>query len=254
MLNRIVKKRSFLKPGGVRELLILAIPMIISTACDGVMTFTDRLFLARVGSAQMYASLGGSVALQVLMFFFAGLVGYSTALVAQFFGAGDKQKATKAAFQAILISLAAWPVILLLAPFADDIFVMMGIPAQQLDYQVDYFNVLAVGSLFLLMRHTLGCYFTGIGQTKVVMMATLAAMLVNVALDYILIFGKMGLPPMGVRGAAIATVAGAFSATLILLVVYLGKNNRLEFGVMRSFRFGAEVMLDVFHFGYSAGL
>lgn len=254
MLNRIVKKRSFFKPGGVRELLILAIPMIISTACDGVMTFTDRLFLARVGSAQMNASLGGSVALQVLMFFFAGLVGYSTALVAQFFGSGDKQKATKAAFQAILISLAAWPVILLLAPFAGDIFVMMGIPAQQLDYQVAYLNVLAFGSLFLLMRHTLGCYFTGIGRTKVVMMATLAAMLINVLLDYILIFGKLGFEPMGVRGAAIATVAGAFSATLILLFVYLGKSNRLEFSVMRSFRFDSKVMLKLIHYGYPAGL
>ena len=86
------------KPGGIREVLILALPMIISTACDGIMTFTDRLFLARVGSEQMNAAMGGGVTLQMLMFFFVGLTGYSTALVAQYFGAGEKHNASKAAY------------------------------------------------------------------------------------------------------------------------------------------------------------
>ncbi len=249
-----LNKSDLLKPGGVRELLILAVPMIISTACDGVMTFTDRLFLARVGSAEMNASLGGSVALQVLMFFFAGLIGYSAALVAQYFGAGEKNSTSKVTFQAMLITLVAWPVILLLAPFAKPVFVLMGLPPEQLDFQVQYLNVLAIGSLFLLMRHTLGCYFTGIGKTKIVMIATLVAMVVNVVLDYIFIFGKLGFPAMGVKGAAIATVAGALSASLILLMVYLGKRNRLEFSVMRSFRFDKAVMYKLIHYGYPAGL
>ncbi len=57
------------EPGGIKEVLILALPMIIATACDGVMTFTDRLFLARVGSEQMNAAMGGGVTMQMLMFF-----------------------------------------------------------------------------------------------------------------------------------------------------------------------------------------
>ena len=115
-------------PGGIRELLIIALPMIISTACDGVMTFTDRLFLARVASEQMNAAMGGGVALQMLMFFFLGLTGYSTALVAQYLGAGEKHNSTKASFQAILVTLVAWPVVVLAKPLAVDFFYFMELP------------------------------------------------------------------------------------------------------------------------------
>ncbi|HCU61544.1 MAG TPA: hypothetical protein DGC94_10590 [Prolixibacteraceae bacterium] len=242
------------EPGGIRELLVLALPMIISTACDGVMTFTDRLFLARVGPEQMNAAMGGGVTMQMLMFFFVGLTGYSTALVAQYFGAGEKHNSTKAAFQAILVTIVAWPLILLLKPLAIEYFHFMKIPDSQIVFQVKYLNILAWGGLFSMMRYTLGCYFIGIGKTKVVMSATIVAMLVNVVLDYILIFGKFGFPAMGVQGAALATIMGGFCAMVILLFAYFSHNNRFEFSVMKSFRFKGAIMKKLLYYGYPAGL
>lgn len=241
-------------PGGIKELSILALPMIISTACDGVMTFTDRLFLARVGSEQMNAALGGGIAYQALIFFFVGLTGYSTALVAQYFGAGQKGNATKAAFQAILVTIIAWPVILALKPLAFRYFHFMHIPPSQIGYQIDYLNILIWGGLFGMLRYTLGCYFSGIGKTRIVMVATLAAMIINVVFDYILIFGKLGLPAMGVKGAALATVAGSFAAMVILIIAYLNRTNRREFHVLKSFSFDFDIMKKLIYFGTPAGL
>jgi len=109
--------KDYHKKGGTKELLVLAFPMIISTACDGVMTFTDRLFLSKMGPEQMNAAMGGAVTFQMMIFFFMGLTGYSTALVAQYFGAGERFNSTKAAFQAILITILAWPIILIIKPF-----------------------------------------------------------------------------------------------------------------------------------------
>ncbi len=240
--------------GGVKEVFALAIPMIISSACDGVMTFTDRLFLARLGPDQMNAAMGGAIALQVLTFFFVGLTGYTTALVAQYFGAAEREKTTVAAFQAIVIVLGAWPVILLLEPLTGLYFQFMHIPVSQTGYQVEYVNILAWGSLFSLLRHTLGCYFGGIGKTKVVMVASITAMGVNVVLDYILIFGKLGFPVLGIAGAAIATVLGSVAAVGVLGIAYLGTVNRSEFSVMRSFHVDLAIMKKLFHFGYPAGL
>ena len=242
------------EPGGIKELLILAFPMVISTACDGIMTFTDRLFLSRVGPEQMNAALGGGIAIQMLMFFFVGLTGYSTALVAQYFGSGEKQNATKAAFQAILVTILAWPVILLLKPLTIAYFHLMDISENQIGYQVEYLNILAWGGIFGMMRYTLGCYFTGIGKTRIVMTATIAAMLVNVLLDFILIPGWQGIPVMGVKGAAIATVSGGFVAVVILLIAYLGHTNRAEFFVMESFRFNRVIMKKLVYFGSPAGI
>jgi MATE family multidrug resistance protein len=119
---------------------------------------------------------------------------------------------------------------------------------------VEYLNILVWGGLFSLMRQTLGCYFTGIGKTKVVMTATITAMVVNVALDYLLIFGKLGFPAMGVKGAALATVSGGFSAMAILLVAYFNRTNRIPFFVMQSFHFDWTIMKKLLHYGYPAGL
>jgi len=242
------------KLGGINELLIIALPMIISTACDGVMTFTDRLFLARVGSEQMNAAMGGGVTMQMLMFFFTGLTGYSTALVAQYFGANEKSNTTVASFQAIIITILAWPIILLLKPLTAVYFQFMHIPASQIGFQIEYLNILAWGSVFGMLRYTLGCYFIGIGKTKIVMLSTITAMLTNVVLDYILIFGKLGFSPMGVSGAAIATVLGGVAAMLILIIAYLSKANQKEFDVMRSFKFSGDIMKKLIRFGYPAGL
>lgn len=241
------------KPGGQKELLALALPMIISTACDGVMTFTDRLFLAKVGSEQMNASLAGGVALQMLTFFFIGLIGYTTALTAQYMGAGEKHNSSRTTFQGIIITLIAWPLIILVKPYLGLLFGWLNTPASQVAYQIEYISVLAWGVVFTLLRHTLSCYFVGIGRTKIVMQATVAAMLTNVVLDYILIFGKLGLPAMGITGAAVATVAGSVVATIMLFITYLGRKNNQEFSVRKSFRFSAEIMKKLLYYGSPAG-
>ncbi len=241
-------------PGGIRELLIIALPMIISTACDGVMTFTDRMFLSRVASEQMNAAMGGSVSIQMLMFFFMGLTGYSTALVAQYFGAGEKPNSTKAAFQAILVTFLAWPIILLAKPLAIELFYFMKLPESQIPFQIQFLNILAWGSIMSMLRYTLGCYFTGIGKTKIVMTATLVAMLVNVILDYILVFGKLGFPAMEIKGAAIATVSGTTCAVVILVAAYFSETNRKEFAVLSSFRFDFRIMKRLIYYGSPAGM
>lgn len=242
------------KPGGIPDLLAIAIPMVISTAADGVMTFTDRLFLARVGSEQMNAALGGSITVQMLLFFFMGLCGYSTALVAQYFGAGALRKAPQATFQAILITFLAWPVLLLLKPFAQSFFYLMDLSPTQIEYQIQYMDILAWGALFGMLRMTMSNFFAGIGKSKIVMIASVTAMVVNVGLDYILIFGKLGFPAMGVQGAALATVIGGASALAILLTAYFSPEYRLRFDIAHSFRFQPAIMKKLVKYGYPAGL
>ena len=78
------------KPGSIGEMIAVALPMVVSFACDTVMIFTDRLFLSKLGSQSMSASMAGGLSVFVLMAFFLGLIGYTTALVAQYLGAGKK--------------------------------------------------------------------------------------------------------------------------------------------------------------------
>jgi MATE family multidrug resistance protein len=252
-----LKKAYLIKPntkGGVAELFAIAFPMIVSTACDGIMTFTDRLFLARLSPEQMNAAMGGGVAMQMMTFFFIGLTGYTTALVAQYYGSGQKNMATVTAFQALIVSFVAYPIILIFKPLTVVFFDFMHVPAGQIGYQITYFNIVIYGALIGILRNSISSYFSGIGRTKIIMIATILAMIVNIVLDYVMIFGKLGFPVMGVKGAAIATVSGGFCGLLVLTTSYFGTKNRHEFHVTRSFHINPAVMRKLLYFGYPAGL
>lgn len=240
--------------GGVREMIYIAFPMLVSNACETVMVFTDRLFLSRLGSVQMSAAMGGGMSSFMLTVFFIGLIGYSTAMIAQFYGAGKKEMCGISAFQGMIISVLAYPVILLSRPLIHYMFTKTGIDEMQLYYQRQYFDILIFGSVFFLIRHSLSCFFSGIGKTGIVMFSSILAMFVNVGASWVLIFGRFGLPEMGMRGAAIGTIIGSISGILVLVFAYLRKTNVDAYGIKGSFRFDRALSLKLLRFGTPAGI
>jgi MATE family multidrug resistance protein len=241
-------------PGSIRELLAVAVPMVVSSACDTTMIFTDRLFLSRLGSEQMNAAMAGGLTSFVMMTFFIGLAGYSTALVAQYLGAGRKERCARVTTQALLVCLAAYPLILLCRPLGPWMFRLSGIDQSQLAPQIVYFNVLLYASVVALARHCLSCFFSGIGKTRVVMISALTAMTVNIAANYVLIFGKLGFAPLGILGAAYGTILGSLCGLAVVAGAYLSKANRAAYGVGESLKFDWEIMKKLLRFGYPAGL
>ncbi|MFC1671964.1 MATE family efflux transporter, partial [Planctomycetota bacterium] len=180
------------RPGGVRQLLHIALPMVVSQACETAMMFVDRLFLAKLGPQFMSASMGGGLTVFMFMTFFVGLIGYATPLAAQYLGAGRKEYCARAVFQAIIIAVLAYPVILLCIPAGHMIFRTFQIAPEQLAPQKEYFNIMMYSAIIWLLRHAATTFFSGIGRTRIVMASAVAAMTVNVAANYVLIFGKLG--------------------------------------------------------------
>jgi multidrug resistance protein, MATE family len=242
------------RSGRVPELLAIAMPMVVSHACDTVMTFTDRLFLAQLGAAHMNAAMAGGLTCFMFTTFFLGLTGYTTALVAQYLGSGQKQRCAAAATQAMLISLAAWPLIVLVRPLGFRIFEVARIAPEQLGPQNIYYGILIYAVGTSLLRNSLSSFFSGIGQTRIVMVAAMTAMLVNVGTNYVLIFGRFGLPALGIRGAAYGTIIGSVCGLAVLAAAYFGRRNRQEFAVFHAIRYEWGVMRRLLRFGYPAGL
>jgi len=247
------KKHKSVVPGGVAELSFIALPMVVSAGCDTAMIFIDRLFLSRLGPAQMNAALGGGVASFMLLTFFIGLTGYSTALVAQYLGSGTKHKCAVVITQSMIVCAAAYPLLLALRPLGPWMFAKSGIDPAQLASQSLYFNILVSASIVGLARSSLSCFFSGVGRTRVVMTSTIVSMAVNVCANYVLIFGKLGFPALGIRGAAYGTVLGGACGVAVLAFAYFGAKNRAEFGVGRSFFFDSEAMAKLWRFGSPAG-
>jgi len=232
----------------------ISLPMVVSFACDTVMIFTDRLFLAKLGPMYMNASMGGGISYFLLIAFFLGMIGYVTALTAQYFGAQQKDKCSQVLIQAMIIIVAVYPLLIMSRPLADLLSQFFGVPFEQAVLQKKYLDILIYGAIFSLGRHALSCFFSGVGQTRHVMAASLLAMGVNVAANYCLVFGKCGLPALGIRGAAIGTIIASASGFLYLVIIFLSRKNVAEFVVARSFVFKRDVMMRLIRFGYPSGL
>jgi MATE family multidrug resistance protein len=243
-----------LKEGGMAEVIAISLPMVVSHACETVMVFTDRLFLARLKPELMNAVMGGGLASFMMTSFFIGLVGFTTALVAQHLGAGRKKDCGLVLTQALIFSCCAYPIILLFRPLVCWLFAFMGVGQEQLVPQISYFNILIYGSIISLVRISLSGFFSGTGRTKIVMIAAFTAMFTNVGLDYVFIFGKCGFPPMGIQGAAYATIIGGVVGLFILFTAYFNQGNRKEYSIEGSFHFDRMLAGKLLRFGYPTGI
>lgn len=246
--------RQFRGRGGVGELVGIALPLVVSQACETVMLFTDRLFLSRVGPQYMNAAMGGGLTSFLFMTFFIGLTGYANALAAQHLGAGRRRECPLAATQAILVSVIAYPLMVACMPLGHWLFAVLGVPEAQIESQKVYFNVLLLGSLLGLLRHSLASYFSGIGSTRIVMSSAVVSMAVNVLANWILIFGRCGFPAMGIRGAAVGTILGSAAGLAVIAGTYLSRRHRQAWGVWEAMRFDRGMMCRLLHFGYPAGV
>jgi len=241
-------------PCGIKEMLAIALPMVVSGSCDTIMIFTDRLFLAKLSPEYMNASMGGGLTSFMLISFFGGLIGYSTALVAQYLGAGQKHRSSGVLAQALIIAVCAYPIMLLCKPIAYAMFSSMGVLEPQLSAQKLYFDLVLYGSIFGLVRGAFAGFFSGLGKTAVVMGASALCCVVNVALNWLWVFGNGGFPKMGITGAAAATIVSGCVGMIVMAVVYARTAKAEGYTPFSAFRFDREIFTKLIRYGSASGI
>ncbi|MBN1831083.1 MAG: MATE family efflux transporter [Deltaproteobacteria bacterium] len=241
-------------PGGIKALLTIATPVMISYGTETVMMFTDRLFLSRLGREHLSAGMSGSMTTFLCMSLFLGIVSYVNALVAQHYGAGKKAYCSKALTQGLIISLLSYPIMIFVAFQAKWLFVKSGHAPDVVELEYAYLSVLIYGSLISCFRTAFSSFFAGIGRTRIVMIANFLAMLLNIPFNYVFIFGKLGFPAMGIRGAAYGTLIGIFGGLLLLLFAYFQESNRREFQIDESFVIHQDLLRKLVRYGFPSAV
>ena len=178
---------------------------------NAVLQFVDRSFLAKESMASIEAALPASMLCFIIAGFFQSIVAYSGTFVAQYHGAGDPR--------GVRMSYLCGSAIAILSGFAAACFIPLGraiLPMMTSNPEVvsrssTYYTIVAAGTIALCGQMAASAYFTGQGKTRLVFLVNVIGNLVNVALDPLLIFGKLGFPHLGIAGAAYATV---FAMTL----------------------------------------
>ncbi|MEF8873980.1 MAG: MATE family efflux transporter [Candidatus Thermoplasmatota archaeon] len=211
----------------IRTLLVLAIPVMVSSALHTAFNIVDTFWLGKLGSAEVGAP---TAAWPIIFTFLAIGMGFSTAgvsLVSQHTGAGGGEKANEAAGQVftfiMIIGVVSAVVGFILAPW---ILTLVGTPTNVFPLATSYLRIVLLSMPFIFAYISFRFLLRGIGDMVTPMLIRAVLVGLNMVLDPILIFGVGPIPAMGVTGAAIATASARTIAALVGM--YLLFNDRVQ--------------------------
>lgn len=227
--------------------LLLAWPALTEQVLAGIINFVDTLMVSSVGEAAI-AAIG--LTIQPRMIFqvvLAAIATAVTAVVARRRGQGDREGANRvlAAMLPIVFGIAV-TFFAISFFFASPILAFIGANEDTLSDATSYFRITMFGLIFLSVSLTLNGAQRGAGKTRIAMVTTMTANVVNCLFNALLINGLWFFPKLGVTGAAIATVLGHFIAMIISLASVRRKNGYLFLSFSRLFRIDRRTVSPVF--------
>ena len=209
-----------------KHLILLMVPIMIQNGITNFVNMLDNIMVGQVGTVQM---TGVAVSNQLIFVFnlcVFGAISGAGIFGAQFYGKGD-HKGLRDTFRFKLIFCIALTVLCI------GIFVLLGETlisfylkgegstadaAASLMYAKKYLFIMLIGMLPYTIAQCYASTLRETGQTFIPMVAGVAAVLVNLSLNYVLIFGKLGAPELGASGAAIATVISRFAELAVVVL------------------------------------
>lgn len=242
------------RPDSYREIIAVSFPIIAGMAGRTIMMFCDRLFLARHSQLELQAALPAGILSFTLLCIFYGTAGYSSTFVAQYFGADDRDGCSKAFAQGLFLTMFCAPFLALMAIPGSFLLDLSRHAPEVLALEKTYFRILMFSGAGPVFTVAAAAFWNGRGKTVPAMLAVLAGAGLNILLDYLMIFGKMGFPEMGIKGAAIATAISSFVPGTILTVAAFSGRTARWYRTRENFKFSRELTGRIIRFGFPAGL
>lgn len=205
------------RPGGARAVLTIALPLVVQTGFWSVLWFIDRMFLAWHSPHQeLPAALPAGMFYWTLLCLPQGIASFTATFVAQYEGAGRRRRIGQVVQHGIGFGWLTVPLFLLAIPLAGHAWALAGDDPALAGHGTRYLQTLCLGGGAVVIATAQASFYIGRGQTWVVMVVDVLGSLLNIGLDWLLIFGRWGLPELGIAGAGLATSL----ANWAMVVVY----------------------------------
>jgi len=179
---------------------------------------------------------------------------YVTTFVAQYFGAKEFKMIGPAVWQSIYVSLFGGILLLFLIPFTPYLFDFIGHAESVRALETQYFIALCYSALPTALVAAASGFFTGLGNTKIIMAINCVGLVANVIFDYLLIFGNFGFPALGIAGAGYATALANWMAAFFGLYLVFIKTHETEYSIRSGWKFKPDLMKRFIKFGVPSGL
>jgi len=241
-------------PTSLKYMLKLAAPMIVTTISFTVMQFVDRFMVSRLGTDALAAILPAGFVSFLPGGFAIGAMTSLNTFVSQSLGRGSKKDCSNYFWQAVYIGFAYFLVVVaIMWPAAPWIFKMMGQPPAVADMEVIYLRIMLYAHILAVINWAGSQFFIGIHRPIITMCASLCGQVVNVAANYVLIFGKLGFPALGIAGAGWGTFIGIAVGAGVNIAVFLSGDINATFKSRRTLNIDFSKMYDLLKVGLPAG-
>ena len=253
-------------PTALKQVLAVAIPMMISTGMFSLTLFVDRTFLLWYDGTSMGASLAAGNLYWVAICIPVGIASMTGAIVSQYAGAGRDAEIGRFMWQSVWMTIAALPAMALIAFYADDLFRWSGQDEALWDAETQYLRLLLIGSAGSIIETALSGFFSGLHRTRTIVWVSTLSMLVNLGLDVPMIFGTPAWPDpirflpggnwegMGIAGAGIASVISFYFKAGCYAMILLGRGSIARRYQTRNIAFDFAMFRKLMYFGVPTGL
>lgn len=237
-----------------KTVVLLAVPVIIENILQVLLGTMDTFFVGKLSGNAIAATGITNLIMNIYIAFFTAIGVGTTAVIARKVGDKHIEKAREALKQSIILAIGIGSIMgVISALFAKPLLMLLGAEQEVLEYAVPYFVIVAVPCVVLCLMQILSSALRGVGDTKTPMIASGAANIINIVLNYILIFGILNFRGLGIVGAGIATTISRVVAVMILFYKLTRDNSALKFKVTEKWQVDRELMASISRIGIPAG-
>lgn len=238
---------------GVREITVMSGPIILGSLSFAVMEFTDRVMVNMLGTEELAAVGSASIWSYTVSTLLLGIVGCVGTFVAQCIGRNEPHLCARYAWQGLYLSLIAGLISVIFYPLAPYLFGLMGHDAEVTRLELEYFQPRIFSYLPLAFVTTLAVFYQASNYAVVPMVMAIIGTVVNVVLNYMLIFGNWGAPAMGIAGSAWATNASMYLQFILLFAVFLSGPFHRQFNTRGEIAFDRAKIVELVRVGGPSG-
>lgn len=204
----------------LRPLLLLAMPMVLARSTQAVMTFADVLLVKHLGLTAIAASSTGGFNVFLIAIIPTGIVFIIQSFVAQLVGRGDINDTPRFAWYGILIALFSGALGLAIIPALGPLLSYTNYSPELQALMAEYMAIRMYSIAAIIGVEALGNWYGGLGNTWMALVASVISMVIDLFLNWVLIFGHLGAPAMGVNGAALSSTIGSFVGFAFLALAF----------------------------------
>jgi putative MATE family efflux protein len=236
-----------------QELTSLAWPSLVENVLQTMLGVVNMMMVGQMGPSSIAAVGVAQQIVFTLQVAYAGLSVGNTALVARSIGAKDPESARRIAKQSLALGAVVAAAITVIGfVFARELIGIMGAAPDMAELAVPYFRVVVSGSMFMMVMFIGNGTLRGAGDTRLPMLVTGIINLINIEVGYILIFGKLGLPALGVQGAAIANITAQAVGSAIVLYMLASGKSRIRISLRGGWRLDGGILKRLLNIGAPA--